>query len=172
MLFNKKYATFFFAIFFIVFVALSFYNILICLLLLGLLFLVYSITGYIFLDNIHKNGIESIGKIVSYKSDEEGYKTPIIEYQTADGKNFKGEPFIHGSSDLDRFGPYLQTINTKISILYSAKSPENFVIKERKSNSVILILFIFIGLALIIYSVIGLLDANDLYQEIISTLKF
>ncbi|GAA4125158.1 DUF3592 domain-containing protein [Flavobacterium chungbukense] len=136
------------------------------------MFLIYSIAGYIFLDNIHKNGIEGIGKIVSYKSDQEGYKTPTIEYQTIDGKNFRGEPFIHGSSDLDKLGAFQQNINIKIAILYSAKSPENFVIKERKSNSAILILFIFIGLALIIYSVIGLLDANDFYQEIISTLKF
>lgn len=172
MLFNKKYAPIFFAIFFILFVALSFYNILICLLLLGLLFLIYSIAGYIFLDNIHKNGIESIGKIVSYKSDEEGHKTPIIEYQTADGKNFRGEPFIHGSSDFDKFGPYLQTINTKIAILYSVKSPENFVIKERKSNSAILIIFSLIGFALIGYSVISLIGENDLYQKIISALRF
>ncbi|WJS96985.1 DUF3592 domain-containing protein [Flavobacterium johnsoniae] len=172
MLFNKKYVPIFFAIFFILFVAISFYNILICLLLLGFLFLIYSIAGFIFLDNIHKNGIESIGKIVSYKSDEEGHKTPTIEYQTTDGKNFRGEPFIHASSDLDKLEAYQQNINTKIAILYSAKSPENFVIKERKSNSVILILFIFIGLALIGYSVISLIGKNDLYQKIISALRF
>lgn len=172
MLFDKKYAAIFFAFFFIAFVALSFYNILICLLLLGLLFLIYSIAGYIFLDNIHKNGIESIGKIVSYKSDEEGHKTPIIEYQTINGKNFIGEPFIHGSSDLDKFGAFQQNINTKITILYSAKSPEKFVIKERKSNSFILIIFTLVGLALIVYSSVSLIGGNDLYEKIISTLRF
>ncbi|MBB4803061.1 hypothetical protein HNP37_003136 [Flavobacterium nitrogenifigens] len=171
MLFDKKYATFFFPFFFIVFVAFSFYNILISLLLVGLLFVILSIAAHNFLDDISKNGIESTGKIVSYTSDDEGHKTPNIEYQTADGRNFVGQPFVHGTFHLSKFNSYQKNINTKIAILYSAKSPEKFIVKEVKTSSLALSILIIIGLALIVYAVVGLLGCDDVFEVALNSIK-
>ncbi|WP_369012680.1 DUF3592 domain-containing protein [Flavobacterium anhuiense] len=152
----KKYTPIFSAVFFFLSTFLMFYEIFYLLLLLGVLCLLISILALIFLNDIDKTGIEIFGRIVAYDSDEEGYKTPVIEFQSSDGKLYRGTPLIHASSDIDKFRSYQENINKKIKILYSADCPENFIIKG-KTYTFFLNLLAIVGLTLIICSIAKLL---------------
>jgi len=158
----KKYMPIFSIVFFFVSIVLTFYEIFYFLLLLGILLLSVSILALNFLSDIDKTGIEIFGKIVAYDSDEEGHKTPIIEFQTSDGKFFKGTPLIHSSSDVDKFRSYQENINKKIKILYSPDCPENFIIKG-KTYTFFLNLVAIAGLGLIICSIAKLLGYDLIF---------
>jgi hypothetical protein len=157
----KKYTPIFSTVFFFVSAFLMFYEIFYLLLLLGVLCLLISILALNFLNDIDKTGIEIFGRIVAYDSDEDGHKAPIIEFQTSDGKFFKGTPLIHASSDVDKFRSYQENINKKIKILYSADCPEHFIIKG-KSYRFFLNLVAIVGLVLIIFSIVKLLSFNEI----------
>ncbi|MEO8236939.1 MAG: DUF3592 domain-containing protein [Flavobacterium sp.] len=135
----------------ILFVFFMFYKSIVCALIVGALALYYGIDNLTFLNYINKNGIESLGKILSYESDEEGYKTPIIEFQTLEGNFIKEKPYCYVSSDLSKFRTYKNDINKNITVLYSSERPEKFIIKTEKDfNYGSLIFVIAIGLIFII----------------------
>lgn len=140
MVLDKKYSI----IFFILFVFFMFYKPAICCLMLGVVALFYAISSILSLNKMNKYGIENSGKIISYESDDEGYKTPIIEYQIDEGINFTGKPFLHTSSDLDKFQSYHRNINKSIKIIYDPDSPEKFILKDNY-NFFGLILTIVVG---------------------------
>jgi len=155
---NKEFGI----IFAIAFVFFMFYSPAICFLMLGTLSLFYAIYSLSFLIQINKTGIENLGKIVSYESDAEGYKTPIIEFQISEGKNFTGKPFLHTSSDLDKFQSYQRKINKTIKIIYDPNYPEKFILKDN-SNYFGLVLMIIVGLVFSGISIGNLLGYNDIF---------
>ena len=155
---NKKYGI----AFVVLFVFFMFYKPVICFLMLGTLALLYSIEFILFLNDIKKSGIEIIGKIVSYKSDAEGYKTPIIEFQISEEKTISGKPFFHPSTDLDKFVSFKGNINKFVKIVYNCKSPEKFIIKDN-SNGFAIILILIVGLFFTIISIGNLLGYNDIF---------
>lgn len=126
--FNKKYGI----IIVILFVTFMIFKPVMCFLLLGGLVLYYGIHYLEFLNDITKNGIESLGEILSYELDE-GYKTPVIKFKTLNEELITGKPYYYASTDADFFKSYKNDINKSIKILYSSKSPEKFVIKTEKS---------------------------------------
>ena len=141
----------------ILFVFFMFYKPIVCALIMGALVLYHGIESLMFLNYINKNGIESLGKILSYESDEESYKTPIIEFQTLEGKFIKEKPYYYASSDLSKFRTYKNDINKNITVLYSSERPEKFVIKTEKNfNYGSLIFVIAIGLIFIILACVNL----------------
>lgn len=147
----------------VLFVFFMFYKPSVCFLMVGSLVLYYVIKSVSFLDEINKNGIEIVGKIVSYESDNEGYKTPVIEFETVDGKNLIGKPYIHASSDLDKFQSYSENINKNIRIIYSPESPEKFIIKN-SSPGCVLIFGAIVGLVFIILAAGSLLGHFDIFN--------
>jgi hypothetical protein len=149
-------------ILFIPFVFFMFYKPVICFLMLGTLLLFFAIQSLLFLIKINKNGIENHGKIVSYESDEEGYKTPIIEFQISQGKTFTGKPYFHTSSDLDKFKSYNKNINKTIKIIYNPDHPEKFILKDNSSNFAVILLII-AGLIFSGISIGNLLGYNDIF---------
>ncbi|WP_316635589.1 DUF3592 domain-containing protein [uncultured Flavobacterium sp.] len=155
---DKKYGI----VFVIAFVFFMFYKPVISVLLLGILLLFYTIYSISSLIQINKNGIEHHGKIVSYESDEEGYKTPIIEFQISEGKIFTGKPFFHTSSDLDKFQSYQNNINRTIKIIYNPDYPEKFILKGN-SNYFGITLLIVVGLVFSGISIGNLLGYNDIF---------
>ncbi|QSB26137.1 DUF3592 domain-containing protein [Flavobacterium sp. CLA17] len=155
---NKEYSI----IFVITFVFFMFYKPVICFLMFGTLALFYAIYSVLSLIHITKNGVENHGKIVSYESDNEGYKTPIIEFQISEGKNFKGKPLLHTSSDLDKFQSYQKNINKTIKVIYDPKDPEKFVLKNN-SNYFGLIILIIVGFVFCSISIGNLLGYNDIF---------
>ncbi|WP_438967249.1 hypothetical protein [Flavobacterium sp.] len=113
-----------------------------------------AISSLSFFDYINKNGIKTNGKILSYESDEDGHKTPIIEFKTFDGKFVSKKPHYYASTDLSFFKTYQNNINQIVEIIYSPKKPEMFVIKSEKNfnyGSIIFMLIIsliFLGIAI------------------------
>ena len=126
MVLDKKYSIFFF----VLFVFFMFFKPAICSLMLGTVTLFYAISSILSLNKMNKYGIENSEKIISYESDNEGYKTPIIEYQVDEVRSFKGKPFLHTSSDLDKFQSYHRNINKTIKIIYDPDYPEKFILKD------------------------------------------
>lgn len=155
---NKEFGV----VFAIAFIFFMLYKPVICFLMMGTLALYYAIYSFSFLIRINKNGIEKHAKIVSYESDKEGYKTPIIEFEISEGINFTGKPFLHTSSDLDKFQSYQRNLNKTIKIIYNPNDPEKFILKDN-FNYFGLIILIVVGLVFSWISVGNLLGYNDIF---------
>lgn len=138
----------------VLFVFFMFYKPIFCFLIIGTLVFYYGINSLTFLNYIKKNGIESLGEILSYEPDEDGYKTPIIEFKTLKGERIKQKPYYYASTDLSIFRTYKNNINKKITVIYTEKNPEKFVIKTEKDFNIGSIIFmlivglIFLGLSI------------------------
>ena len=144
---------------FILFVFFMFYKPVICFLILGSLATFIGIQSWVFIVDIKKNGIESIGKILFYESDEDGYKTPRIEFKTKNGNHIKKKPYYYASTDLSEFRTYKNKINDSVSILYDKKNPEKFVLgNERNFNYFSLILIILVGIVFLTVGILSLLE--------------
>jgi Protein of unknown function (DUF3592) len=154
----KKYWYFIVALF----IFFMFYKPVFCFLLLGILLMFFAINSLTFFDYINKNGIKTNGKILSYEKDEDGHKTPIIEFKTLDGNIIIKKPHYYASTDLSIVITYQHNINKNVEIVYSPKKPEMFILEtEKKFNygSVILIMIIsliFSGIA--IGKILGVLN--------------
>ena len=144
---------------FILFVFFMFYKPVICFLILGSLATFIGIQSWIFIVDIQKNGIESIGKILFYESDEDGYKTPTIEFKTKNGNQIKKKPYYYASTDLSKFRTYKNKINESVSVLYDKNNPEKFVVgNERSFNYFSLILIILVGIVFLTVGILSLLE--------------
>lgn len=142
----------------ILFVFFMFYNSIVCILIVGALLLYNGIDSLLFLNYINENGIETLGKILFFESDEEGYKTPVIEFQTLEEKHVKAKPYYYASSDLSKFRTYKGEIQKNITVLYSPERPEKFVLKsEKEFNYSTIIMMIIIGLFCIIFATVRIL---------------
>jgi hypothetical protein len=130
--------------------------------MLGTALLFYAVYSISSLNQINKNGIENLGKIVSYESDNEGYKTPVIEFEISEGKNFTGKPFLHTSSDLDKFLSYQKNINKTVKIIYNPDCPEKFILKDN-FNYFGLIILIIVGLIFSVLSIGSLLGYINVF---------
>ncbi|TDW52535.1 uncharacterized protein DUF3592 [Flavobacterium sp. 270] len=150
-------------IIFIPFVFFMFYKPAVCFLILGTVALYFLLSSILFLNKIKKSGIESVGKIVSYESDNEGYKTPIIEFETADGQNLAGKPFLHTSTDLDKFQSYKERIDKNIKIIYDSENPEKFILKHNSVGCGMVLMGI-VGLVFIFLSIGSLLGYFDIFN--------
>ncbi|WP_299676790.1 DUF3592 domain-containing protein [uncultured Dokdonia sp.] len=149
---------------FILFVFFMFYKPVVCFLILGSLTTLIGIKSWIFIVNIQKNGIKSIGKILSYESDEDGHKTPTIEFKTKKGNQIKKKPYYYASTDLSKIKTYKNKINESVSVLYDKKNPEKFVIEtERDFNYFSLILIILVG---VVFLTVGTLSLLEIIQII------
>ena len=139
-----------------------FYKPAVCFIILGSLITIMSIYYWIFLSDIQKNGIESVGKILFYESDSEGHKTPTVEFITKNGIQVRKQPYYYASTDLSKIKTYTKNIDKPIKILYDPKNPEKFVIeKERNFNTFILVLSLLVGLGLLTFgmcSILGIIN--------------
>lgn len=118
-----------------------------CLLVLGLLFLYFGITTIFKLWKLYRSGVESIATILSYETDDVGYKTPVVGFKTADGKSVTEKPWVYGSSDLSKIRTYSEKLNEPTKVIYNSDHPEEFVLKsEREFNFILVILLIAGGL--------------------------
>lgn len=143
----------------ILFVFFMFFKPVICFLLIGSLAILVGINSWIIIIDIQKNGIESIGKILSYDSDEDGHKTPTIEFKTKNGNQIKKKPYYYASSDLSKIKSYKNKINESVSVVYDKKNPEKFVIgNERNFNYFSLILIILVGIFFLTFGTLNLFD--------------
>lgn len=148
---NKKYGLILIGV---AFVFCMFYGPALWFLILGTIMLYNAFSTLIFFDHIKKNGIECTGKILSYKSDEDNHKTPVIEFKTIQGNLITKKPYYYASTDLSIFRTYKNNINKNIGIVYSPKNQDKFIIKTEKNfnyGSIIFMIFgglLFSGLAI------------------------
>jgi hypothetical protein len=139
----KKYWYFIVALF----IFFIFYKPVFCFLLLGILLMFFAINSLTFFDHINKNGIKTNGKILSYEKDEDGHKTPIVEFKTLEGKLIAKKPHYYASTDFSIVKTYQNNINKIVEVVYSPKKPEMFIIEtEKRFNYGSLIFMIIIGL--------------------------
>ncbi|MFB9079629.1 DUF3592 domain-containing protein [Flavobacterium procerum] len=157
--FDKKY----WIILIVTFIFCMFFKPVLCFLILGTFALGYACYSLVFLNKINKNGIEIDGRILSYESDSEGYKTPVIEFQIAAGIIITGKPFLHTSTDLDKFRTYSGNINKTIKIIYSPDNPQRFILKN-SFNGFGMVLFIIVGLVFLGISIGNLLGYNAIFN--------
>ena len=95
---------------------------------------------------------------MSYESDNEGYKTPIVQFKTLDGKEIQKQPYYYSFTDLGKIRTYENKINKTIIITYDSKYPEVFTIKnEQAFNHVAYFFLIVVSLAFIIIGVLNFL---------------
>ena len=141
MKYIKKYGI----LFAIVFAFFMFYKPIICMLMIGSFISFYGIHYYKFLININQNGIESVGKILQYKRDDEGYKTPIVKFETKEGLEIETEPYYYASTDLSKFRTYNKNINKTVTVIYEPNKPKRFIIKSESNFNYISLLFMSLG---------------------------
>jgi hypothetical protein len=93
-------------------------------------------------------------KSKAYQSDNEGYKTPVIEFSTTSGEEITEKPLFYVSSDLSKIRSYKDKFDQPVSVLYDPDNPKKFIlISERKLSYLFLtVLFIF-GLVFIVVSI-------------------
>lgn len=145
----KKYGL----IVFLTFVFCMFYKPVICFLILGTFVFYYGFHYLFFLNSIDKKGVEVVGKILSYQSDGEGYKTPIIEFESK-GLLIKEKPYYYASTDLSKFRTYDSNIEKLVPILYCPNNPERFILKSEKGFNYFSLFFaLIVGL---IFMIVGL----------------
>lgn len=144
-------------LFIIVFVFFIFFEPKIGVLLLGLIAFIASIYGWITHQNIKKNGIQAIGKIVSYKEDNDGNVTPMIAFKTEKGELIQNTPFFHLSSSFSGIQFGVAQIGEACTIRYNPKKPRDFTVEGAENILTILIFFI-IGLAIITIFILDILE--------------
>ena len=111
-----------------------------------------------FLKKIQDKGVECTGKILSFQSDDEGYKTPVLEFTTSEGELINEKPFAYASTDISKVRSYKNMIDKQVSILYDPDDPKKFVLTDEKGFSYFAFsFFILVGLGFIILSICGLL---------------
>lgn len=129
-----------------------------CPLILGTIVSYMGFASVIFLKRITRTGISWTGNIVEYQSDNDGHKTPVIEFTTMTGDFVKEQPFVYASTDLSKIRTYKNSIDQPVPILYDPDDPKKFVLKNEEGfNYVVFILFIFGGLFFIGLSISWLL---------------
>ncbi|MBA9072442.1 hypothetical protein GGR22_000568 [Flavobacterium gossypii] len=154
MKFIEKY----WVVFIIVFAFFAFYKPALVFLQLGSLVLFMGIHYFLFLKHIGKNGIRSVGKILSYEAGNKGGKIPVIGFETLEGQYIKKQPYYYASSDIDLITSFKKNIDRPVAVLYDPLHPENFILaKEKDSNYGSLVLMVFVGTIFIIVSVSSLL---------------
>ena len=125
-----------------------------CVFMLGGLAFYFGVASIIFLKNIQKKGIECMGNILEYQSDNDGYKTPLIEFTTLRGELIKEQPFVYASTDLSKIRSYKSMINQPVSILYDPDNPKKFVLtNEKEFNYLVLTICILVGSIFIALSI-------------------
>ena len=147
----------------IAFVVSMFYKPMFCFIILGSWVIITSFNYWRFLLNIEKNGIEGVGKILSYESDYKGYKTPIVEFTSKSGTHVRKKPHFHVSTDFSKLLTHKNTIDTTIDILYDPNSPEKFVIDEEENFYRLSLIFaMFGGLLFFTIGICGILGIIDI----------
>ena len=118
-----------------------------CFLILGTLLAYIGFTAVVFLKKIGKQGINCTGNIIDYQSDNDGHKTPLIEFTTISGETIREKPSVFTSTDISKLRTYENLINQSVSILYDPDEPRKFVLKSEEGfNYIVFILFILVGL--------------------------
>jgi len=146
----------------ILFVFFMFYKPVFCFIMIGLIIVIAVIDSWFLIVTLQKIGIESTAQILHYVSDDDGHKTPIIEFTTSNGNQIKSKPYYYASTDLSIIRTYKNKINTSIDIIYHPKNPEKFVIKKERFFNYFILIFMLLGA--ITFLIVGTLSLLGIIQ--------
>jgi Protein of unknown function (DUF3592) len=125
-----------------------------CFLFFGSMGLYLGFKSVRFLTKLRRKGIECTGTILAYNSDEEGFKTPLVEFFPADGSKIASEPYIYASSDLSKFRSFKDKINQPVTIVYDPDDPKKFILEEDDEMNYFFLIILF--LVSIVFSSVGI----------------
>lgn len=143
-----------FIVFLVFFMAFfMFYDFEIFFLFFGILMVCYGIINLIYVNYFVKNGVESVGEIVSYKLVADEFLTPIIEFNTLKGETIKQKPCFFADLDFFLFRALRNEKSKRITVIYNERNPEKFVIKTNRFLNVDSVLIILLGLFFLVLSI-------------------
>ena len=129
-----------------------------CFLLIGSAAFCIGIYAVIFLKRIQEKGIACTGKILSYETGSEGYKTPVVEFTPLGGAPITGTPFVYASTDLSKIRSYKKQIDQEVLISYDPDDPKKFILSQEKGfNYFFLVIVILFGSIFIVVGLCSLL---------------
>lgn len=146
----KKY----WAVIFGAFVFFMFFKIAVCILILGLVFFAMGLSSILFLNKVQKHGIRCTGKILSFETDSDGDKIPVVQFIVEGSREMiTKRPALYTQTDLSKLRSYGKEINKEVSILYDPDDPAQFVLAGKMpSNYVIFAVFMLAGMAALVAS--------------------
>ncbi|MFK7786198.1 MAG: hypothetical protein AB8B56_13850 [Crocinitomicaceae bacterium] len=147
----------------VLFAICIFTNPIYCALLMGSILLIFSLQGILFILKVQRVGIKRQGELKGFKTDSDGDKIPIIEFETQDGERISGKPYVTGSGYVS--GIRLQEHpHTYVTISHLPNSPEKFMIISKVGpNYFNLALFALIGITLITLTILQLSGFINLF---------
>ena len=149
----------FWILFFVAFAISMFTKPAFCFLLIGSLAFFMGIYAIVFLKRTQEKGIACTGRILSYETDSDGDKTPIVEFTPPGGAPVTGTPHVYAKTELDIIRSYKKQIDQKVVILYDPDDPKKFIISQEQSLSYLAFAFIILcglaGIAVGICSLLG-----------------
>lgn len=154
MAFIKKYGY----VFFILFLVAMFTKPVLCFIILGGLFFCIGLFADRLSQSLKKNGLTSTGFIVRYETDNDGYKTLVVEFKAISGEVIRSKPYMYASTDLSKLKSYSDKIDQQVEVLYLPGDPQKFILAgEQSFNGVVFTIFLLIGAVFIIIGAASLL---------------
>lgn len=141
MRFIEKY----WILFGIAYLAIGFINPSLCLLIIGIILLYFGITTINKLWRFQKRGVQCSATILSYEPDEERYKTPVVQFTTAEGTSVKDKPWVYVSSALSKIRIYSENPDQAVQVIYNPDHPEEFVLKSEKEFNYLMVIILIAG---------------------------
>jgi hypothetical protein len=136
-----------------------------CALILGTVAILTAIEMIRTLKRFSEFGLGAIGKITSFEIDDEGYKTPVIEFIPPGGELMKNTPMIWGSSDVGKLRSFKSMLDTEVAIKYDPDEPSRFIVMEEKSFTYFMIVMLFIiGSVFLTLSIATLTGYADMFN--------
>jgi hypothetical protein len=136
----------------------------VCLLMIGLLFLWISLTAIIVLNKIQQHGIRSTGKILSFETDSDGDPIPVVRFTTREGQVITEKPLVRAQTSLNGLNSSPGTpVDVEVPILYHPADPTQFILENKKSVSYVMFaIFALVGATAVVASIGSLLGYIDI----------
>lgn len=140
--------------FVIIFIISMFLKPALCFFMLGSLCLFMGLKALLLLNKLNKKGVECNGRVLSIQVDNDGYKTPVVEFTPMGSEAVKQAPVISTGTDVSRLRSVKSQIDKEVLVLYDPENPKDFIIAGDNSlNYFVFILFSIVGLIFIIVSI-------------------
>lgn len=136
----------------------------VCVLMIGMLFLWISLTAIIVLNKIQHHGIRSTGKILSVETDSDGDPVPVVRFTTRDGQVITEKPLVRVETNLNglRLSPNTP-VDVEVPILYHPADPTQFILEDKKSVGYMMFgIFALIGATAVVASIGNMLGYIDI----------
>jgi len=116
-----------------------------CFLIFGLFILYLSIASIRLQKRLSVLGVECVGRILSFETDSDGDKTPVVEFTPTGGTVITEKPFIYSSTDLSKLRSYDNLIGKEVLVTYDPEDPKRFVLTQEKGLNIFVFAVFLLG---------------------------